>query len=78
MKPFEEIVSFIATSAGAEKLNAFRPSKAAEERVALLLARHKDGTLKSKEREELDLFVKLDQVIGLAKARARRQAIAAR
>ena len=38
MKPYEEIVSFIAKAAGAERLGAFHPTKAAEERVAQLEA----------------------------------------
>ncbi|MDZ4287606.1 MAG: hypothetical protein U0984_06600 [Prosthecobacter sp.] len=71
MKPFEEIVSFIADAAGVEKLSAFRPSVAAEQRVADLLTKQKDGTLRPKESEELQLFVQLDHVMSLAKAKAR-------
>ena len=71
MKPFEEIVQFIADAAGAEKLRAFRPSATAEKRVAELLARQEQGVLKPKEREELQMFVQLDHVMSLAKARAR-------
>lgn len=71
MNPFEEIVKFIADAAGAEKLDAFKPSEAAEKRVAELLARQQSGTLRPKEKEELGLFVQLDHVMSLAKARAR-------
>ena len=71
MKPFEEIVTFIANAAGPEKLGSFHPSAAAEQRVADLLARQKEGTLRPKEREELQLFVQLDHVMSLAKAKAR-------
>ncbi len=71
MKPFEEIVKFIAETAGPEKLGAFKPSSAAEKRVAHLLAKQKDGSLTAKEREELLLFVQLDHVMSLAKAKAR-------
>ena len=74
MKPFEEIVQFIADAAGAEKLGAFKPSKAAEKRVADLLAKQQDGTLRPNEREELQLFVQLDHVMSLAKATARKRA----
>ena len=71
MKPFEEIVKFIADAAGAEKLSAFKPSSAAEKRVAELLAKQEQGSLSAKEREELQLFVQLDHVMSLAKAKAR-------
>ena len=73
MKPYEEIVNFIAESAGPEKLRAFRPSAASELRVAELLQRQKAGMLTAREREELELFVQLDHVISLAKARTRRR-----
>jgi hypothetical protein len=71
MKPFEEIVAFIADAAGTEKLRAFRPSPAAEKRVALLLDKQQEGTLRPREREELQIFVQLDHVMSLAKARSR-------
>lgn len=71
MKPFEEIVKFIADTAGADKLGAFKPSQAAEKRIAVLLAKQQDGTLSPKEYEELQLFVQLDHVMSLAKATAR-------
>ncbi len=77
MKPFEEIVQFIADSAGPEKLGAYRPSPAAEERVAGLLSKQRNGTLTPREREELQLFVQLDHVVSLAKARARNRPRAA-
>lgn len=71
MKPFEEIVQFIADAAGSDKLNAFRPSASAEKRIATLLGKQKAGTLRPAEREELQTFVQLDHVMSLAKARAR-------
>jgi hypothetical protein len=71
MKPFEEIVKFIADTAGPEKLAAFKPTPTAEKRVTDLLAKQKQGSLSAKEREELQLFVQLDHVMSLAKAKAR-------
>jgi len=71
MKPFEEIVKFIADAAGPEKLGAFKPSNAAEKRVTELLAKQQQDSLSASEREELQLFVQLDHVMSLAKAKAR-------
>lgn len=71
MKPFEEIVKFIADAAGPEKLGAFKPSPAAEKRVVELLEKQKRGAINAKESEELQLFVQLDHVMSLAKAKAR-------
>jgi len=76
MKPFEEIVSFIANTAGAERLTAFRPTKAAQQRVELLLGKLKDGTIRPAERRELNLFVELDHVMSLAKAKAKAKSAA--
>ena len=73
MEPFEEIAKFIADAAGPEKLAAFRPSRAAEECVAELLAKQQDGKLSFRQNDELKLFVQLDQVMSLAKALARTQ-----
>ena len=75
MNPFEEIVSFIANVAGAERLGTFRPTKAAERRVSALVGKLKDGTIRPTERRELDLFVQLDHVLSLAKAKARARAV---
>jgi len=41
VKPFEEIVKFIADPAGPEKLGSFKPSNAAEKPVAELLVKQK-------------------------------------
>jgi hypothetical protein len=71
MKPFEEIVKFIADVAGQEKLGAFKPSPAAEKRISSLLRKQKDGLLNARESQELQLFVQLDHVMSLAKAKAR-------
>ena len=76
VKPFEEIVSFIANTAGVERLSAFRPTKfrptkAVQERVELLLGKLKEGTIRPAERRELNLFVELDHVLSLAKAKAK-------
>jgi hypothetical protein len=71
MKPFEEIVKFIADAAGLDKLAAFKPSNAAEKRVAELLGKQQQGSLSIKEGQELQLFVQLDHVMSLAKAKAR-------
>lgn len=71
MEAYEEIVTFIAEAAGAEKLGAFKPSAAAEQRVAELLQKQKNGTLSARENEELQRFVQLDHVMSLAKAKAR-------
>lgn len=74
MKAYEEIVEFIAEAVDAKKLSRFRPSKAAEARVALLVEKNREGRLRPAEREELDQFLRLEHVMRLAKARSRKLA----
>ena len=70
-KAYEEIVDFLAgMSPGA--LIAFQPSEAARERVAHLIAREKRGEITPEEKDELDYFEKLEHLMRLAKARARK------
>jgi hypothetical protein len=53
-----------------------RPHSSAWKRVEALLAKLKDGTIRATERRELYLFVQLDHVMSLAKAKARAKAAA--
>lgn len=77
MKIYEEIANFIAKSAGAEKLTAFRPSKAVARRVEALTQKHKTGVITKAERDELDHYVMMEHVMSMAKARSHRLAVSA-
>lgn len=68
---YEEVIDFIAESSPA-KVIAFRPSEAARERVADLLARKNAGTLSSAEVAELDHYCQLEHIMRMAKARAQK------
>ena len=71
IKAYEEIVDFIAAGTTPEDVISFRPSEAAQERVADLLAREKEGELSPAERSELDHYMQIEHLMRLAKARAR-------
>jgi hypothetical protein len=49
----------------------FHPSREAQERVAQLIERKKEGTLAANEEAELGHFMELEHIIRMAKARAR-------
>jgi len=68
MKPYQELLTFIAESGDPEKLAKFRPSKAAQARVEALVEKQKDGTLRKADREELEMFFQFEHVMRLAKA----------
>ena len=71
---YEEIVDFIAAGTSPQNVIAFRPSKAARERVWDLVARDKAGGLSKAEASELEHYLQLEHSMRLAKARAQRYA----
>lgn len=71
MKPYQELIDFIAETTDRERLAKFRPSKAAQARVETLVEKLKEGTIRKSERAELDMFLNLEHVMRMAKAKAR-------
>ena len=53
----EEIIDFVAAGTTPQAIIAFRPSSAAKENVASLLAREKTTGLSLEEQSELDNFL---------------------
>lgn len=70
MKPYEEIVEFIA-SLRPRELVEFKPSQPARQRVWDLLERQKAAPLPAEERAELDHYLAVEHLMRLAKAHAR-------
>lgn len=67
---YMELVDFVARGCTSEQVASFRPSPEAQERVAELLRRQRDSKLSEEEAFELDGFVHLEHILGLAKAKA--------
>jgi len=70
---YEEFVDFIATGTTPESVVAFRPTKAAIQRVEELTAKNRDGVISQNEQAELDDYLQLEHLLILAKARARQK-----
>jgi hypothetical protein len=70
MKPYEEIVEFIASHSPREVIE-FKPSDAARSRVWELIERQKQADLPQEEKEELNHYLEVEHLMRLAKARAR-------
>jgi hypothetical protein len=66
---YDEVANFMATMNPA-KVIAFKPSKANQNRLDFLLDKQLETDLSSKEKSELEHFLILNRIIGLAKARA--------
>ncbi|MCK6694023.1 MAG: hypothetical protein L6Q97_18220 [Thermoanaerobaculia bacterium] len=70
--PFDDLINFLAHLAP-EQVLAFKPSEATIQRVQWLLEREKEGLISSEEREELDQYLLQEDLMVIAKARARLQ-----
>jgi hypothetical protein len=67
---YMELVEFVARGSTAEQVANFSPSPEALKRVADLLERQCHSDLTEAEGAELDGFVQLEHILGLAKAKA--------
>jgi hypothetical protein len=54
----------------AEEVANFRPSPEAQKRVAELLEKQRESQLMDEETSELDGFVQIEHILGLARAKA--------
>ncbi len=68
---YHEIIDFIAAGTTPHEVANYRPSPAAEQRVANLIERERDQRLSPEERAELEHFMELEHILRLAKAKAR-------
>jgi hypothetical protein len=67
---YEEIIEFLAAGTTPGALAAYQPSEAAKQRVAELIQREKTTGLSMDETTELNLYMQLEHIMRLAKARA--------
>jgi hypothetical protein len=65
-----ELVDFVARGSTAEEVANFRPLPEAQKCVAELLERQRESELTEEDTAELDGFVQLEHMLGLAKAKA--------
>jgi hypothetical protein len=70
VKPYEELVQFIASLSPREVVD-FKPSEPARQRVWELIERQKASPLPAEEKSELDHYLEIEHLMRLAKARAR-------
>jgi hypothetical protein len=65
-----EIIDFIAAGTTPQAVVDYHPSAEAQQRVAELIAREREGGLSPEEKAELDHFMDLEHILRMAKARA--------
>jgi len=72
LKAYDEIIEFIASGTSPGSVITFKPSESAKIRVEELIFREKTAGLSTDEKSELDLYMQLEHLMRLAKARARK------
>ncbi len=66
---YDEVATFMA-SMNPEKVVAFKPSEEHQDRLDFLLDKQTESELTPEEKSELEHYLMLNRIIGLAKARA--------
>jgi hypothetical protein len=66
---YDEVANFMATM-NPEKVIAFKPSEANQNRFDDLLYKQQQLSLSSEEKNEIEHYLMLNRIIGLAKAQA--------
>lgn len=67
----DEITDFLATGPHPSDIIAYQPSDALNARLHALLDKNAEASISPDEREELDDFVRLDELLSLLKVKAR-------
>ena len=71
IRAYDELVEFIAGGTTPDSVARFEPSQPTKDYIADLIHKEKTVGLTPDEASELDLFMKLEHLMRLAKARAR-------
>ena len=72
-KVYDEVIDFIAGGTTPESVIAFQLSETSKERLQDLIEGTKTEGLSPEEREELEMFLVLEHIMRMAKAKARIQ-----
>jgi len=67
---YEQVLEFLAEGPSAQQIVAFRPRPEAQERFSHLLEVNRQRMLTVEEEEELDHYIRIEQMMSLLKAKA--------
>ena len=67
---YEHVLDFLAAGPSAQEIVNFRPSAEEQSRFSELLEANRQGQLNLAENEELDHYIRIDQMVSLLKAKA--------
>jgi hypothetical protein len=66
---YEQVPKFLAEGPSAQQISAFRPRPEAQERFSHLLDVNRQRTLTPQEEEELEPYIRIEQMMPLLKAK---------
>ena len=69
---YEQVLDFLAASPSAQEIINFRPAPKAQQRFSELLELNRQRSLTLAENEELEHYIRIDQMVSLLKAKAYR------
>jgi hypothetical protein len=69
---YDELIDFLAAGTTPASLVAFEPSNRVKDQIADLVRKQKAGTLTPTEAADLDNTLRLEHILRMAKAKARR------
>lgn len=69
---YEQVLEFLAASPSAQEIINFRPAPKAQQRFSELLELNRQRALTLAENEELEHYIRIDQMVSLLKAKAYR------
>ena len=70
---FDEILEFLASTPTPERIIAYKPPDALQQRLSDLLAKNRSDQLASSERVELDEFLRMNRFMSRLKLKARQK-----
>lgn len=70
---YEQVLDFLAASPSTQEIINFRPSPEAQNRFSELIEANRQRQLTLPESEELDHYIRMDQMVSLLKAKAYRK-----
>ncbi|MAS32862.1 MAG: hypothetical protein CL610_02570 [Anaerolineaceae bacterium] len=71
--PFDELISFLASSPSAEELVAYRPPEELQARMSELLEKNRQDSLSIEEQTELDEFLRMNRFMSHLQTKAKYQ-----
>ena len=69
--PFDELITFLASSPSSQAIVAYRPPEALQARLSELMEKNRQDSLTTEEEAELDEFLRMNRFMSRLQAKAK-------